>query len=250
MVTRRVVCMLGFLRHHQPTVLLPIMQISAILFDLDGTLVDTAPDLVQITNDMRHHRRLDALPFEMLRHKASAGIAGLLGAAFGIEPTHADFEAMRAEFLARYSGDICVQTTLFPGMESLLSAIEAQGLPWGIVTNKLAHLAQSLLEKLNLHTRTACLVGADTAAYPKPHPAPLLYAAEKLQIDPATAVYIGDDLRDIQAGRAAGMSTIAAAYGYCGSPTPPESWAADYIVYSVAELHTLLNRYFRSHATA
>ncbi len=226
------------------------MPLSAILFDLDGTLVDTAPDLAQTANAMRRHRGLSDLPYEILRDKASAGTIGLLGIAFGIEPTHADFATLRSEFLARYSEDLCVQTTLFPGIETLLSAIEAQGLPWGIVTNKLEYLARALLAKLQLHTRAACIVGADTTTHCKPHPAPLLYAAQQLQIDPAQAFYIGDDLRDIQAGRAASMSTIAAAYGYCGSSIPPKDWGADHIIYSVRELHDFLTPYLQPRTAA
>jgi phosphoglycolate phosphatase len=212
----------------------------AVLFDLDGTIADTAPDLAAAVNKMRHDRGLEMRPLEALRPFASAGARGLLGAAFEIGPEHADFSSMRAEFLANYEADLCIETTLFPGVETVLDQLDARGVRWGIVTNKVTRLAEPLVALLGLDTRAACLVCGDTTPHSKPHPAPLLYAAELLDVAPERVVYVGDDLRDVQAGFAAGMITIAAAYGYCGDDIPPTQWHANHVAANTAELLHLL----------
>ncbi|WP_235838066.1 phosphoglycolate phosphatase [Chitinasiproducens palmae] len=211
----------------------------AVLFDLDGTLADTAPDLAAAVNRMLVGRGLPLVPYETLRPVASAGARGLLGAGFGITPEHPDYPALREEFLANYASDLCVETILFPGIDALLAELESRGVRWGIVTNKVESLARPLVEQLGLGTRAACIVGGDTTPFSKPHPAPLLHAAQLLQLPPAQCLYVGDDLRDIQAGRAAGMLTIAAGFGYCGE-TAPASWGADALVETTDELIALL----------
>jgi 2-phosphoglycolate phosphatase len=213
----------------------------AVLFDLDGTLADTAPDLVAAANKMRADRRLEMLAFEQLRPLASAGARGLIGGAFGIGPEHHDFPSMREEFLANYEADLCIESTLFPGIDILLDELDARGIGWGIVTNKVGRLAVPLVELLGLAARARCVVSGDTTPHAKPHPAPLLYAANELALAPQELVYVGDDLRDIQAGFAAGMVTVAAAYGYCGTDLPPDMWHAEHIVDSPAQLRSLLN---------
>ncbi|MEA3122112.1 MAG: N-acetyl-D-muramate 6-phosphate phosphatase [Paraburkholderia sp.] len=213
----------------------------AVLFDLDGTLADTAPDLVAAANKMRADRRLEMLPLEQLRPLASAGARGLIGGAFGLGPEHHDFASMREEFLANYEADLCIETTLFPGIAALLDELDARGIGWGIVTNKVSRLAVPLVELLGLAARARCVVSGDTTPHAKPHPAPLLYAANELALSPEQLVYIGDDLRDVQAGFAAGMVTVAAAYGYCGTELPPSMWQAQHIVDSPTELHQLLS---------
>lgn len=200
----------------------------AILFDLDGTLADTAPDLAAAVNLMRTQRNLEPTPFAHLRPHASAGARGLLHAGFGITPHDADFEAMRIEFLNNYEAAICQHSRLFDGIAELLHSINARELPWGIVTNKAARFTQPLVPLLGLE-HAHCVISGDTTPHIKPHPSSLLEAARQLQVLPQDCCYIGDDLRDIQAARAAGMFSIAAAWGYCGQ-TAPKSWEADLLL--------------------
>ncbi|KVE25251.1 phosphoglycolate phosphatase [Burkholderia singularis] len=220
----------------------PLDACEAVLFDLDGTLADTAPDLAAAVNKMQHARGAAQTPLDALRPLASAGARGLIGGAFGITPSDAEFNALREEFLANYAADLCVRTTLFPGIGALLDDLDARGVRWGIVTNKAARLTNPLVAQLGLAERAACIVSGDTASHPKPHPAPLLYAAQRLALEPACIAYVGDDLRDIQAGSAAGMPTVAAAYGYCGNDIAPADWRAQHLVETTAELHQLLSR--------
>ncbi|WP_321856112.1 phosphoglycolate phosphatase [Paraburkholderia tropica] len=213
---------------------------DAVLFDFDGTLADTAPDLAAAVNQMRHARGLAPAPYEKLRPLASAGARGLIGGAFGVGPDDHEFAAMREEFLANYAANLRVETALFPGIDAVLDDLDARGVLWGIVTNKVARLTDPLVKLMHLDTRAASVVSGDTTPYSKPHPAPLLHAAETLGIAPHRVVYVGDDLRDIQAGHAAGMATIAAAYGYCGNVEPPARWNADYLADTAETLLALL----------
>ncbi|RQN40957.1 phosphoglycolate phosphatase [Paraburkholderia tropica] len=213
---------------------------NAVLFDFDGTLADTAPDLAAAVNQMRHARGLAPAPYEKLRPLASAGARGLIGGAFGVGPDDHQFAAMREEFLANYAANLRVETALFPGIDAVLDDLDARGVLWGIVTNKVARLTDPLVKLMHLDTRAASVVSGDTTPYSKPHPAPLLHAAETLGIAPHRVVYVGDDLRDIQAGHAAGMATIAAAYGYCGNVEPPAQWNADYLADTAETLLALL----------
>lgn len=217
-----------------------LAQCRAALFDLDGTLADTAPDLAAAVNKMRYERGLELVPMEQLRPLASAGARGLIGGAFGIGPEHHDFASMREEFLANYEADLCIETTLFPGIAEVLDALDARDVRWGIVTNKVGRLTMPLVAQLGLAARAHCIVSGDTTPHSKPHPAPLLHAAEALALPPEQVVYIGDDLRDVQAGFAAGMVTIAAAYGYCGTDLPPAMWHAQHVVDSPRQLEHLL----------
>lgn len=210
----------------------------AILFDLDGTLADTAPDLAAAVNLMRSKRQLTEVPYLSLRPFASAGARGLLGAGFDIKPEHPDYEAMRIEFLANYESAIAVHSQLFADVTQLLQGIEELGLPWGIVTNKATRFTMPLQPLLGLQN-AACSISGDTTPHAKPHPAPLLEAARQIGIKPEDCWYVGDDLRDIQAGQAAGMFSIAAAWGYCGA-TEPTHWKADVILDSPLELLELI----------
>jgi 2-phosphoglycolate phosphatase len=211
---------------------------AALLFDLDGTLADTAPDLAAAVNKMRRDRGLTETPFTSLRPLASAGARGLIGEAFGIAPGHETFETLRAEFLANYAAHIAVHTCLFDGVHDLLKHIEIRGRQWGIVTNKPARYTDVLVPLIGLD-HAACIVSGDTTPHAKPHPEPLLEAARRLQLDPEQCWYVGDDLRDIQAGKAAGMPTIAAAWGYCGN-TEPHSWEADVTALNPVDLLELM----------
>lgn len=212
----------------------------ALLFDLDGTLADTAPDLAAAVNKMCSDRGVGHTPFETLRPLASAGARGLIGAAFGIGPGDSGYDAMREEFLDNYAAAIAQHTTLFDGIESLLNEISALGLSWGIVTNKPALYTDALVPQIGL-AHAACIISGDTTPHAKPHPEPLFEAARRLQIAPTDCWYVGDDLRDIDAGKAAGMPTIAAGWGYCGN-TEPADWLADLIASHPLELLPLLPR--------
>ena len=212
----------------------------ALLFDLDGTLADTAPDLAAAVNKMCSDRGIEPTPFEILRPLASAGARGLIGAAFGIVPGDTRYDAMREEFLDNYAAAIAQHTTLFDGVESLLMEISALGLSWGIVTNKPALYTDALIPQIGL-AHAACIISGDTTPHAKPHPEPLFEAARRLQLAPADCWYVGDDLRDIDAGKAAGMPTIAAGWGYCGN-TEPADWLADLIASHPLDLLPLLPR--------
>ena len=211
-------------------------MIDAVLFDLDGTLADTAPDMAHTVNLMRKRRGLAPVAAESVRAHVSKGARGMITSAFGIGADHADFAAMREEFLALYADNLCIDTRLFPGMDELLAHLEGESKPWGVVTNKFERLARPLIAALGLADRAAVVIGGDTCARSKPFPDPLLLAAELIGVAPARVLYVGDDERDVQAARAAGMPVVAAGYGYLGDGPAPELWGADAIVQSVAEL--------------
>ena len=207
----------------------------AVLFDLDGTFADTAPDLAAALNHVRAAHGRPPLPLAELRPMASHGARGLLQVGFGLGPDDDGYEALRVEFLARYADAICVHTRLYDGIQPLLDALQRRALPWGIVTNKATALTLPLLDALALRPSPGCVVCGDTAARPKPAPDPLLHAAARLGVDAADCVYLGDDLRDMQAARAAGMSAAAVAYGY-GAGTEPAQWGADFVLAHPREL--------------
>jgi phosphoglycolate phosphatase len=209
---------------HAAAVPLPV---DAVLFDLDGTLADTAPDLAAALNRVRIDGGLAPLPFARLRPHASHGARGLIGAAFGLTPDDAGFAALRDAFIAYYESALCVDSTLFPGVETILDVIEAKGLRWGIVTNKVTRLTLPLVADLRLVPRAGAVVCGDTTPHAKPHPAPLLHAAQALGVAPGRCLYVGDAARDIEAGRAAGMRTLVATYGYLGDADTPDAWQAD-----------------------
>lgn len=204
---------------------MPLPRPRAVLFDLDGTLADTAPDLAAAMNRVRLARGLEPAPYEVLRPVASAGARGLIGAAFGLGPEDAGYEELRVAFLDTYEAAIAEHTTLFEGIARLLEALAEHDLAWGIVTNKAARFTDLLVPQIGLH-HAGCVISGDTTPHAKPHPAPLFEAAKRLGLAPGECWYVGDDLRDIQAGRAAGMATIAAAWGYCGH-AEPVTWEAD-----------------------
>lgn len=213
---------------------------QAILFDLDGTLADTAPDLAGAVNQLRIARGLEPTDYELLRPTASAGARGLIGAAFGLTPQDAEYPELRDAFLKNYEASIAVESRLFDGITELLAQLQQQGIVWGIVTNKVSYLTDRLVPQIGLD-HAACVISGDTAGHPKPHPAPLFEAAKRIGIDPEHCWYVGDDLRDIQAGQAAGMTTIAAGWGYCGN-IAPASWNADALAESPEQLFTLIGR--------
>lgn len=211
-----------------------------VFFDLDGTLADTAPDLVAATNQLLIARNLTPKPYEFLRPYASAGARGLLEGAFGIHPDHPDFISLRDEFFGNYEKALLVESKLFDEMHHLLDQMDMAKLPWGIVTNKSARFTNPLVDLMGLGQRAIATVSGDTTPHSKPHPEPILHAARLANIDPTKSIYVGDDIRDVVAGKAAGMKTVAAAYGYCGCKEPPEAWGADYIIYQPLELLPIL----------
>lgn len=204
-------------------------MIKAVLFDLDGTFADTAPDLGYAVNLMRKARNLPPVPDEKTRPVTSSGARGLLGAGFGITPDHADYPAMRDEFLNLYEANLCRHTRLFDGMAELIDTLEQRRMIWGIVTNKAERFALPLMKLLGYGTRAACVIGGDTTGKLKPHPDPLYAAARRLNIAPEACLYVGDDERDVQAGRAAGMKTVAVRYGYLNGSNPA-TWGADAVI--------------------
>lgn len=206
--------------------------IQLVLFDLDGTLADTAPDLAGAVNRMLSNRGRAPVPIETLRPLASHGARGLIGRAFGLAPADTGYEDLRQEFFREYESALCEASTLFPTMAETLSALEDDGVLWGIVTNKMARFTDPLVRALGLDQRAACVVSGDTTAHAKPHPAPLLHALRSTGKTSDQSLYVGDDLRDVQAGRAAGVRTVAAAYGYLGDTDPVENWGADHIIHA------------------
>jgi len=212
------------------------LPVDAVLFDLDGTLADTAPDLAAALNRVRRARGLVPVPASRLRSSSSQGARGMLGAGMGIAPEHPDYAALRDAFLAQYAAGLCVDTALFAAVDALLDAIEGRALKWGIVTNKATRYTTPLLELLGLGARAGAVICGDTTPFAKPHPAPLLAAADRLGVAPARCVYVGDALRDVAAGVAAGMHTIVARYGYIEAHEAPETWPADGVIDDPAEL--------------
>jgi phosphoglycolate phosphatase len=178
---------------------------------------------------MRSARGLDPVALSETRRVTSLGARGLIGVGFGFGPEHPDFAALREEFLQIYENNLCCDTVLFPGMAELIDQLENRGLRWGIVTNKAERFALPLMRQLGYGTRSACIIGGDTTGHMKPHPAPLLAAAKILDLPPAQCVYVGDDERDIKAGNAAGMKTIAVRFGYLNGGNP-DAWDADAVV--------------------
>ena len=201
-------------------------SVAAVLFDLDGTLIDSAPDLGGAADQMRVQRGLPSLSLDAYRPMCGAGARGMLQVAFGITPEDADFEAMREEFFSNYQACMTQRTYAFDGVPELISALQARGLAWGVVTNKSKRFTDPLTAAMPLFATAGAIVSGDTTPHAKPHPAPLLEAAQQLGLAPELCLYVGDDERDIVAGHAAGMRTVAATYGYLGSKTDVAAWNA------------------------
>lgn len=216
-------------------------MIKAVFFDLDGTLADTAPDLTYVLNKVRASRRLAPLPLTVTRPVASQGARGLLGVGLNVSPQDPVYDALRDEFLSLYAANLCRETTLFPGMPELLYQLDKRGLLWGVVTNKVERFALPLLEQLGLSARTACVVGGDTTPRSKPHPEPLLAASRIVRVHPSDCVYVGDDRRDIEAGRAAEMRTAVAKWGYLNG-NDSDRWGSDWMLEHPTGLLDVLER--------
>ncbi len=201
-------------------------NVQAVLFDLDGTLIDSAPDLGAAADKMRTDRGLPSLPLSCYRPMAGAGARGMLGIAFGMTPDHPEFMAYREEFFVNYENAMTERTVIFDGVADMIEEIGQAGLPWGVVTNKASRFTEPLTAAMPLFATARAIVSGDTTPHAKPHPEPLFEAARRLDVDPARCVYVGDDERDILAGLAAGMATVAATYGYLGQQTDVSRWNA------------------------
>ena len=201
-------------------------NVEAVLFDLDGTLIDSAPDLGAAVDKMRTARGLTSLSLEHYRPMAGAGARGMLGLAFGMAPEHPDYEAMKEEFFVNYESCMTERTRIFDGVVSLIDSLVAQGLPWGVVTNKSNRFTDPLTAAMPLFSTAGAIVSGNTTPHAKPHPEPLFEAARRMSVDPSRGGYVGDDERDIVAGLAAGMGTVAATYGYLGQQTDISQWNA------------------------
>lgn len=217
-------------------------NVQAVLFDLDGTLIDSAPDLGAAADKMRTDRGLPSLPLAQYRPLAGAGARGMLSVAFGLTPEHADYDVLREEFFTNYERCMTLRTQVFEGVEELTGQLAKRGLPWGVVTNKMARFTNPLTRALALFSTASVVVSGDTTPHAKPHPAPLFEAARRVGVDPARCVYVGDDERDIVAGRAAGMGTVAATYGYLGSQADIRQWQAHAEIHFPLQLLNLLGK--------
>ncbi|MBJ6138887.1 HAD family hydrolase [Marinobacter litoralis] len=213
---------------------------SAVLFDLDGTLIDTAPDFIRCLNQLRQQHDLEPLPPEYIRRSVSNGARAMVRLGFNLEPEHEGYLDKHTAFLDLYEAGVAVETTLFAGMNELLLELEAKGIPWGIVTNKPVRFAAPLIEALGLQERCATLICPDHVNERKPHPEPMFLACKEINADPGQAIYVGDHVRDIEAGRNAGMYTIAVRYGYIEEPETVDLWQADAIADTVSDLAKLL----------
>lgn len=215
---------------------------EAVLFDLDGTLIDSAPDLGAAADEMRTERGLPSLPLARYRPMAGAGARGMLGVAFGITPQAPEFPGLREEFFVKYEARMLRNTLVFDGVAELVEALKAAGLEWGVVTNKSERFTLPLTRAMALFESARAIVSGDTTPHAKPHPEPLFEAARRLGVAPARCMYVGDDERDILAGRAAGMRTVAATYGYMGEQAEVARWDADAAIASPMELLKLLKQ--------
>jgi len=215
-------------------------DIDAVLFDLDGTLIDSAPDLGAAADKMRTDRGLESLPLALYRPMAGAGARGMIAVAFGLTPDDARFAELKEEFFRNYEARMTERTTVFDGVAELIAQIGQAGFKWGVVTNKSARFTIPLTKAMPLFKTARTIVSGDTTPYSKPHPAPLLEAARQLDLAPSRCIYVGDDERDIVAGRAAGMPTVAAAYGYLGKVADTGDWKADATIAAPGALLNLL----------
>ncbi len=215
-------------------------DIEAVLFDLDGTLIDSAPDLGAAADKMRTDRGLASLPLAQYRPMTGTGARGMLGVAFGVTPEHPDFPVLREEFFANYEACMTQRTHPFAGVAKLIEALLARHLAWGVVTNKSTRFTDPLTRSMSLFATVSTVISGDTTAHSKPHPEPLLEAARRLRLVPERCVYVGDDERDVVAGLAAGMGTVAAAYGYLGKHAETAQWGAHAVITSPLQLLSLL----------
>jgi N-acetyl-D-muramate 6-phosphate phosphatase len=222
------------------------MTIEAVLFDLDGTLVDTAPDLVRVLNLLLREEGRPCMPYAVARNEVSNGALGLIRLGFGGEPAERELQRLRQRFLVLYQRNICINSFIFHGLSDILSALSEIHLRWGIVTNKPRAFTEPLLQRLGLDRHAACVVSGDSLPQRKPHPAPLQLASRELGLPAERCIYVGDAQRDIEAGHAAGMATVAAAYGYIRPQDDPHAWGAHAVIRRPRDIEPVLVRWRRS----
>jgi len=215
-------------------------KFDVVFFDLDGTLVDTAPDLAYALNQVLQEQGKRPLPYQTIRPAASHGSAGLLALGFDHSPDSEAFKALQKRFVQIYQDNLSRQSCLFDGIADVIDSLDSSGKKWGVITNKPSFLTEPLMTALDLNSRAACIVSGDTTANSKPHPEPMLHACKLTGVDPASCIYIGDAQRDIEAGRNANMHTIVACYGYLGDDDKPENWQADAMINHPIELQQWL----------
>ncbi|KFX67867.1 phosphoglycolate phosphatase [Pseudomonas taeanensis MS-3] len=218
------------------------MRLRAVLFDMDGTLLDSAPDFIAICQAMRTERGLPAIDDRLIREQISGGARAMVACTFSMDPQAEQFEALRLEFLERYQTHCAVLTRPFDGIDQLLADIEQAKLIWGVVTNKPLRYAEPIMQQLGLAERSAILICPDHVTHSKPDPEPMILACAQLDLDPASVLFVGDDLRDIESGRAAGTRTAAVTYGYIHPNDNPRNWGADVVVDHPLELRAILDR--------
>jgi phosphoglycolate phosphatase len=219
----------------------PFRDVGVVLFDLDGTLIDSAPDLGAAADRMRLQRGLPPLPMQHYRPMAGAGARGMLSVAFGMTPEHAQFAELKEEFFGNYERCMTERTYAFDGVPALIEQLRRRGLRWGVVTNKSARFTEPLTRAMPLFASAAAIISGDTTPHAKPHPAPLFEAARRAGVAPGRCIYVGDDERDIVAGRAAGMGTVAATYGYLGTQADTTAWGAHAAIDNPLALLNLLD---------
>lgn len=219
------------------------MKLEAVLFDLDGTLIDTAPDFIRVLNQLRAEYELEALAADSIRRQVSNGARAMVELGFGLMEGEAGFEDLRERFLDLYLQSLAVETRLFPGLDELLKQLENQHIPWGIVTNKPHRFTKPLLEQLNLAERCATTICPDHVKHRKPHPEPIYKACSEVDAAPEKTIYVGDHQRDIESGNNAGNITVAVSWGYIPEHQSPENWQADHIVHNANELTSVINKF-------
>lgn len=219
-------------------------QLDAVLFDLDGTLIDTAPDFIRVLNQLRNEKGLNNLPNEQIRAQVSNGARAMVELGFGLKEGEEGFEPLRERFLDLYLAGLAVDTELFPGLDELLLKLEAQQIPWGIVTNKPHRYTEPLLDQLGLAERCAVSICPDHVTQRKPHPEPIFKACDIVNAKPENTIYVGDHLRDIESGNNAGNLTVAVSWGYIPEDQHPNQWNADYVFDNAKELEKLVLSFF------
>ncbi len=215
-------------------------QFQLVLFDFDGTIADTARDMINALNVLLLENTMQTVKFEDLRAYVSNGTPALLKHGFDCSPEDEKFDVLRKNFLRIYEENVCVQTVLYPGTQSVLERCQKTGISWGIVTNKPEHLTRMIVQQLGLSDSVACIVGGDTLKYRKPRPEPVIHACDLAGIEPRNAVFVGDSWRDVEAGRQSGVTTVGASYGYIPPDDDPNEWNADFIIDSITDVSSIL----------
>jgi 2-phosphoglycolate phosphatase len=222
-----------------------LKNIQAVFFDLDGTLLDTAPDLVAACNQVLQEYQKPPISLNEFKYYIHGGAMMMICESFGVSPHHPDYPKIKSQFLKHYQSQIIQNTCLYPGIENTLQLLEKQRIPWGVITNKLEYLTKPIMDHFGFSQRCCCIICGDTLPTPKPHPAPLLHACQLIKVQPQNSVFVGDSLIDMQAATAAGMTSVAAAYGYLPKDSQLSSWPCDVSVHTPYDLVCLFEKWLR-----